>query len=233
MLKFFGTGNAFSEKNTSAYFIKNNELYIFDCGETVFTQIKKSKVLDNVKAVNLFLTHLHSDHSGSVGSLLFYLASKDFPVENARVFFPEQDKIYNLLTLFDVQDLCVRLSQKDVEKMNVLPVKQKHNRINSFGYLFSNDNKTEYFSGDTQEISQEILDLFKAGKIDRLYVDTSFDKNGEYHLYYKKLDECIPKNLRKKVTCMHLKDGFNKNLLSDYDIAKAEEYNYDRNMCSN
>ena len=233
MLKFLGTGNAFSEHNTSAYFIKDKSLYLFDCGETVFTDIKKHHLLENIDKVNVFLTHLHSDHSGSIGSLLFHLASKDFPIENVRVYFPEPDKIYNLLELFDVQDLCTYVSQKDAENLGVIPVSQKHNRITSYGYLFSVNGKTGYFSGDTQEIPAEVLDLFKAGKIDKMYVDTCFDEKNEYHLYYKKLEDYIPKNLRKKVTCMHLKDGFNKNLLNDFNIAEKEELNNDRNLCSN
>ena len=87
MLKFLGTGNAFSQKNTSAYFIHDNQLFLFDCGETVFKQIQKFKLIEKVKKVNIFLTHLHSDHCGSIGSLIFYLSDNDFVVEDIKVFF--------------------------------------------------------------------------------------------------------------------------------------------------
>ena len=128
-----------------------------------------------------------------------------------------------MLTIFDVQDKCILLSQIDIQKMGFSYYVQKHHRINSYGYVFSISNKTVYFSGDTNAIPQEVLDRFIAGKIDQMYVETSFDANSDFHLYYKQLKDCIPKNLRKKVTCMHLKDGFDKNLLSDFNIAEVED----------
>ena len=75
MLKFLGVGSCFNTEmgNTSAYYIENGKLTLFDCGETVFDAIKRKKLLDGIDNVNVFITHLHSDHVGSLPSLIFYL----------------------------------------------------------------------------------------------------------------------------------------------------------------
>lgn len=79
-LKFLGRGGAFfpQEGNTSAYFIEDNTMYLFDCGETVFaTLMKDNKLLNliednDVDNIEIYITHMHSDHVGSLSSLVYY-----------------------------------------------------------------------------------------------------------------------------------------------------------------
>ena len=73
-LHFLGRGNSSNAKegNTAAYFIDNNELFLIDCGETVFSKIIKLELLNNIKEIHVFITHTHSDHIGSLGSLIMY-----------------------------------------------------------------------------------------------------------------------------------------------------------------
>ena len=73
-LKFLGRGSAFNVKegNTSAYYKKDNILLLIDCGTTVFKSILDQHLLDNVKEVNVLITHLHDDHVGSLSSLIRY-----------------------------------------------------------------------------------------------------------------------------------------------------------------
>lgn len=58
-LKFLGRGSAFNPKegNTSAYFIDNNQLFLIDCGETVFEKLVDSDLLKNIDSINLMITH--------------------------------------------------------------------------------------------------------------------------------------------------------------------------------
>ena len=44
-LLFLGRGAAFNPKegNTSAYFLENNQLFLIDCGESVFERIINKK----------------------------------------------------------------------------------------------------------------------------------------------------------------------------------------------
>jgi len=217
MIKLLGRGNAFSEENTSAYFIKDEILFLFDCGETVFKALKKLNLFDNIKGVRIFLTHLHSDHSGSIGTVLFYLAARNIPKDNVYVFFPDKEQLYTLLKIFDVHDLCNYMTDEDLKNLNISYYKQKHYRIFSYGYLIKSENTTIYFSGDTEEIPATILTMLLNDQIDMLYIDTCFDINSEYHISYKKIKELIPSEYRKKVTCVHLKDGYNKELISDFN----------------
>lgn len=77
-LKFLGTGSAFNTKlgNTSAYLLNNDKsaMLLFDCGETVFSKLKpileKNK---NISEFTICITHSHSDHMGSLPTLLYYL----------------------------------------------------------------------------------------------------------------------------------------------------------------
>ena len=75
MLKFIGTGSAFNTElgNTSAYIKQDQTLFILDCGETAFTRMKQLNIFEDVKNVYIAITHMHPDHVGSLGSLVFYL----------------------------------------------------------------------------------------------------------------------------------------------------------------
>ncbi|QQM14756.1 RNaseZ-like protein [Staphylococcus phage MarsHill] len=79
MLTFIGKGSAFNEEkvNNSAYFTddENKNLFIIDCGNTVFNQIKRTNLIEEHKDYKIYLlvTHIHADHVGSVGTLIEYL----------------------------------------------------------------------------------------------------------------------------------------------------------------
>ena len=73
-LIFLGWGAAFNPKegNNSAYFVENNQLFLIDCGESIFERLIESGVLERIQSINLMITHTHSDHVGSLGSLVMY-----------------------------------------------------------------------------------------------------------------------------------------------------------------
>jgi ribonuclease BN (tRNA processing enzyme) len=82
-LTFLGRGAGFNpnEGSTSAYFFDNGELFFIDAGESIFRAVLTRSLLDSAKALNLFITHTHSDHVGSLGSLILYAyAMKKIPV---------------------------------------------------------------------------------------------------------------------------------------------------------
>ena len=74
MLKFISNGSALNVKrgNNSAYIKKGNKAFIIDSGSDVFSTIKKKRILEDVEEINLYITHTHSDHVGSIGDLVFY-----------------------------------------------------------------------------------------------------------------------------------------------------------------
>jgi ribonuclease BN (tRNA processing enzyme) len=75
ILNFLGTGNFnnIADGNTSAYFKEDNKLFLIDCGEMVFTKILKVGLLNGIEDVHILITHLHSDHVGSLSSLIYHL----------------------------------------------------------------------------------------------------------------------------------------------------------------
>ena len=74
MMSFLGIGGAFVTKlkNCSAYIKNGQNLFLIDCGENILEEILKLKILKNVENISILLTHFHTDHIGSLGSLVFY-----------------------------------------------------------------------------------------------------------------------------------------------------------------
>jgi len=103
MLKFLGVGSCFNTDmgNTSAYYIEADNLTLFDCGEMTFEAIKKRDLLKDIKSVNVFITHLHSDHVGSLPTFIFYLHF--LKGIKPKIWFPNKD-IVNWLRLGNVPD---------------------------------------------------------------------------------------------------------------------------------
>lgn len=75
ILKFLGRGSAFNreEGNTSAYIKTKDCFFLIDCGELVYDEIEKRRLInENIKSVNILITHLHGDHAGSLSSFIFW-----------------------------------------------------------------------------------------------------------------------------------------------------------------
>lgn len=64
LLKFIGNDSGFGDKNNSAYFEQNNELFIIDCGFTIFNEIKNK--LENLT----FIKTKHTDYLDAYGFVM-------------------------------------------------------------------------------------------------------------------------------------------------------------------
>ena len=73
VLNFLGKDSGFGDNNTSAYIEENNNLYIVDCGFTVFNKIKNMFDFNTYNNIYVIITHLHNDHAGSLSQLILYL----------------------------------------------------------------------------------------------------------------------------------------------------------------
>lgn len=76
-LNFLGRGNCFNTEqgNNSAYLLDSTKtkMLLFDCGGSVFKKIKPIlNIYTSINHVMVYITHLHDDHIGSLGSLIFY-----------------------------------------------------------------------------------------------------------------------------------------------------------------
>ena len=235
-LKFLGSGSAFNTKlgNTSAYIINGSELILIDCGSTVFKQIIANKLINNdITTINVYVTHTHPDHMGSLGDLIFYCYYNLNITVNV---FCVDSNIKNILDNQGCKDHYDFIQlQYDVQRVNkkykVIPIETKHvDEIISSGFLFEFDDETFYYSGDSYTIPDGILDLFHNNKIDYLFQDVSgLNYDGNPHLYLETLDYLINTN-RKKVYCMHLHDTLYKykELISRYGFNVVQN-EFDKN----
>lgn len=215
-LVFLGRGAAFNPKegNNSAYFIENNQLFLIDCGESIFERLIENDILDGIKAINLMITHTHSDHIGSLGTLAmysFYTLHKSL-----NIILPENAKhlvnIEKILSGFG----CTKSMYNYVDEKtfdgnyetfeSIRYIETNHcDELNCYGLLFFTKNGIVYYSGDTREINTIKSLIASEQPIDKLYIDTtSVDFPGNVHLYIGTLLKVIPEKLKNHVYCMHL-----------------------------
>ena len=218
-LKFLGRGSAFnvSESNTSAYYKNENGLMLLiDCGETVFGTIKQNNILNDVQKLHIVISHTHSDHIGSLGSLclLNFFARKqktnivlsgkedlDVLVKNVLAAFGIDEKYINFVTINDLLNDFKEFESFEYVKGNHVA------EIPTYGFLINH--KTDgitYYSSDTNDVTTlKSLILNKKNKTDAIYIDTcKADYPGNVHLSARILLEVVPQNFKDKIWCMHL-----------------------------
>lgn len=224
MLDFIGTGSAFNTGygNNSAYIKKDNELLLIDCGGTTFGRIMEHDLLDGVEKITVLITHLHPDHIGSLGDLIFYSYYKLNPscVSKVKIYAPETiafdlNRVLNVmgvnLSLFDLIAIPLNGNIFDIqfpEIIYIAPVIVEHvSDLECYGYIIRFAQKLIYYSGDSNMIPNGILDFLFNGQLDQIYQDTCLaDYEGNVHLSLRKLTELIPPEYRHRVYCMHLDD---------------------------
>lgn len=223
ILKFIGNSSAFSDSTNNCSFYKvDNYLLLLDCGEDVFKKIKKSNLLEGITIVDIWISHLHGDHAGSLSTFIFYcyynygitpnvIRSNEFNdldtylkitgcINNCKV-----KEFYNNKTSHDYIEAIYNISHSC--------------DIKSFSILLNIKNKKIFYSGDCNELPCEILRLFKLGMIDQLYIDCcNADYPGNVHMNVDKLYSLLNGQYNDKVYCMHLDS---KNLYE-----KVKKYNF-------
>ncbi len=216
MLNFIGRGSAFNTKlgNTSAFIKLNSSLILIDCGGTVFSRLQKLKILDGLKNIYIIITHTHPDHVGSLGDMVFYCYH--ILKHNATIIFPQKEHIEKFLASVGVSSKVYKLNSsntveirdEEIGEFRIEFLTVTHtNTIPSYGFIMKIKESALYYSGDSNNISNEVINKLKGGEIQRIYQDTcGLDYNGNGHLSLKKLSELIPQELRNKVYCMHLDD---------------------------
>lgn len=207
-LNFLGKGSAFYPVfgNTGAYLRSGSELYLLDCGETIFDTLYRKEDLNSITAVYVILTHLHADHVGSLGTLIsYYHCLHGIKVH---VIHPEST-ITQLLTLVGIDpEAYIYLEHLPENRagLKAEPVPVKHAAdMKCYGYLLFDDRECVYYSGDASDVPDEICTRFLTGSVQRIYQDTStHDSPDPSHCFYGKLEQWVPMEKRMSVYCMHL-----------------------------
>jgi hypothetical protein len=214
-LTFLGRGAGFNpaEGSTSAYFLDKGELFLIDSGESVFGAVVDKKLLDSASALNMFITHTHSDHVGSLGSLVLYAfvtkkIKTNIIADENMAYLPQ---IRTLLNIYGLQERMYQI-------VNVPAFANRYSRFNSVRYiktfhcdeletcaiLFETDEGLVFYSGDMQDPAP-LIELIRSGqKIDKIYIDSNNDPApNPYHVRLKEIYDIVPPELRPKTYCMH------------------------------
>lgn len=242
MLKFIGSGGAFNRAsgNNSAYLELGTELFIFDVGEDVLDKILKFHLFDNKSRIHIFITHLHGDHVGGLGTTIAYLYYKIFEMsnDNIRIYFPNE----SLNELLELQGITDKLySNCNGYKGNVEvqgfggtieylfeEVNHDHNldykgKTNTYCIEMNLGGKTNiFYSGDTNEFKEKLKNI---GRYDYIYQEVTSNKNVAVHLDYDRLlqeTKEFTKEDRKKIILMHLDQDFDINRACDDGFRVAE-----------
>ncbi len=218
MLKFIGTGSAFNTEmgNTSAFIKQDDTLLLIDCGETAFARMKQLNIFDEVSKVFIIITHMHSDHVGSLGSLIAYLnIYKDIVptlvITNEDSAEAQEDTLRNYLSILGVDEEDYDFSYADMledvldglKRVELVEIKHS-SKITSYAVELYFEDKTIYYTGDT--IDKEYLTLVSRSlkTNDLVYTDcTNRDYKNRIHVTLDELAEIFNENQREQVYCMH------------------------------
>lgn len=209
ILKFIGNGSCFniSKRNTSCYYKDNDNLLLIDCGEDIFKELISKDILRDIKNIYVTITHLHSDHVGSLPSLIFY-CNIVLKIK-VTVIYPQQENITTLLTLMGVNKFIYNYLNPETE-INVFGeifikscISIHTDSIVAYSYMLTIDNNKIFYSGDNSILNQKARRMFENNELQYWYQDVS--SHGSGHLLLDVLDKEI-KTDREKIYCIHLEN---------------------------
>ena len=199
-LTFLGRDSGFGPKNNSTYFEYNNNLFLIDCGFTVFQKLTKKLDLSKYTNISVIITHLHNDHAGSLSQLLLYLW---FVLNKKATIISACKNIKTYLDITGTPNDSYNLTDKLID-FNLEFIKTEHSPyLDCYGFKMTVNNKNIVYTGDTS-----ILFPFKQylTNCDEFYIDVS--KFGGVHI---KIDDILDdllnfKNNGTNIYCMHIDD---------------------------
>ena len=197
-LTFLGKDSGFGDNNNSAYVEHNNNLYIIDCGFSVFNIIKNKFDFKKYDSINVIITHLHNDHAGSLSQLILYL------------WFIHGIKINVLCKCNRIKEyLDITGTPNDSYTLkdsldNLEFIKTEHSPyLDAYGFKLNLNEKNIIYTGDTNTLEPFIPYL---DNVNELYIDVS--KFGGAHIKIDDIYEEL-KALKQKgidIYLMHLDD---------------------------
>lgn len=248
-LNMLGIGSAFNAVeygNTSGYFEDDDNLYIIDCGSTVFNQILKTIKNKLNKNIHVIITHTHTDHIGSLGTFIEYCyftlnkklnivcASK---IKNSLISLLEYsgitNEMYNVTYSHNTNTVNINSDIK------VFFIQTTHvDTLSSFSLIIRNQktNQQLVYSGDINNYDELSLLLqiasSKYKSMDAIYLDMSSKENNPVHEYdFNKLKNIQSLFKSTDIYLMHLDDTIDvyQNLLKKYHIEYINICNINNN----
>ncbi len=216
-LHFLGRGAAFNtaQGNTSAYFVEKEKLFLIDCGESIFAKLQEEDIFSGIKEIYVVISHTHSDHCGSLGSLGLYC---QFVLKNKlKIVVPHEtayvQSLELLMTLFgNTKNAYEFVYEENVDGIfegfdSVRYELTKHDfQLTCFSFVFQTAKGGVFFSADTRTTENLQRFIEKQHEIDCIYMEvTDLGIPNDIHLNMAELEAVIPYNVRSKVRMMHLR----------------------------
>lgn len=234
-LSFLGRGAGFlpSEGNTSAFLKHESTIYLFDCGETVFSKIMEKNILKDITKLHIFITHLHADHIGSLSTLLMYCHYKTNIEVTVYSYSDTLKKILDKQSETELSFKYVNWIAKCNEyeyaiiddEFSIMYNKTYHcnSKTLALSYTFYYNGDIIFYSGDTALKSFDwIKYLIHNENACAIYMDTSLNGNPEAHVSIHQLAKHLSPEERKKIYCMHIDSLELINYIEDYGFNLVE-----------
>lgn len=222
-IKFLGIGSAWNidEDNTSAYIKRDKKMILIDCGESIARKIIKEDVLSDIEELYILISHTHSDHIGSLGTLLFY-SKYNKKILNRIVLPKDEEFISNLKEYLRLVDITTEVEyvdedflKKELDLISFDILKANHvKNLPCYCFVLEDEESLIYYSADNNNIDY----IKKYIKYPNAQIYTEICNNPKLqdeHLLLQKLEEATDILERKKIFLMHINEVLSINELKN------------------
>ncbi len=217
-IDFLGIGSAWNIKydNTSAYIKKDNKMILIDCGESIARKIIHDNILDNIEELYILISHTHSDHIGSLGTLLFY-SKYNKCIKNYMVLPNDKEYLNNLKEYLRLVDISSEITFVNADTLkdtsgfktfNILKVTHVET-LPCYCFVFEDDENLIYYSADNCNI--EYIKHFLQFENAKIYTEISNNPElSKEHLELVLLEKTTSILQRKRIYLMHINESINE-----------------------
>lgn len=217
-IEFLGIGSAWNINydNTSAYIKKDKKMILMDCGESIARKIIHDNILDDIDELYILISHTHSDHIGSLGTLLFYSTYNKGIINNI-VLPNNKEYINNLKAYLKLVDISSEVkfidanTLKETFKFKTFDIlKATHVKsLPCYCFVFEDEENLIYYSADNSNI--EYIKHFLSIENAKIYTEISDNPElSEEHLELGLLEKATSVLQRKRIYLMHINESLSE-----------------------